>query len=92
MHSIHFHAERRLRALSPRIRLQWHLDLDLPHFFECGHLAHIKNHIFAKGIFPARRVLSYREWCNACGKRVEFDQAAIVCFVTFVVSPEQLLF
>jgi hypothetical protein len=43
--------------------------LDLPHF-KCERLAHLTNHIFAKGYLPchARSLVS---WKAACGKHVE---------------------
>lgn len=43
--------------------------LDLPHI-KCERLAHITNHIFAKGYLPSK-ARSLVSWKRACGKHVE---------------------
>lgn len=43
--------------------------LDLPHF-KCERLAHITNHIFAKGYLPSK-TRSLVTWKGACGKHIE---------------------
>ena len=43
--------------------------LDSPHF-NCECLAHITNHIFAKGYLPGK-ARSLVSWKSSCGKRIE---------------------
>ncbi len=43
--------------------------LDLP-TFKCERLAHLTNHIFAKGYLPAK-MRSFVSWKGACGKYIE---------------------
>jgi len=43
--------------------------LDLPHF-KCEQLAHLTNHIFAKGYLPSK-ARSLVSWKGACGKHIE---------------------
>ncbi|KAF8486167.1 hypothetical protein DFH94DRAFT_711115 [Russula ochroleuca] len=57
VHSVHTH------TATQRIRL------DLPHF-KCERLAHITNHIFAKGYLPSN-TRSLVSWKGACGKHIE---------------------
>ncbi|KAH9986249.1 hypothetical protein BJV77DRAFT_1071088 [Russula vinacea] len=57
VHAVHTH------TATQRIRL------DLPHF-KCERLAHITNHIFAKGYLPSN-TRSLVSWKGACGKHIE---------------------
>ena len=57
VHSVHPH------TATQRIRL------DLPHF-KCERLAHITNHIFAKGYLPSN-TRSLVSWKGVCGKHIE---------------------
>ena len=43
--------------------------LDQPNF-KCDRLAHLTNHIFAKGYLPAK-TRSFVYWKGACGKHIE---------------------
>ena len=43
--------------------------LDLP-TFKCERLAHLTNHIFAKGYLPAK-MRSFVSWKGTCGKYIE---------------------
>lgn len=62
VHYEYLHSARQVTA-TQRIRL------DAPNF-KCERLAHLTNHIFAKGYLPAK-MRSFVYWKGACGKVIE---------------------
>ncbi|KAI0297770.1 hypothetical protein BC826DRAFT_967680 [Russula brevipes] len=56
-------------APRPRCISSSRIRLDVPHF-KCERLAHLTNHIFAKGYLPCK-ARSLVSWKAACGKQIE---------------------